>query len=1606
MARVLKVYFITLSDVKANLIYKGIKILSWTVLGLILVPCAVLCILYSGWGQYMLRRGLLPLINSETMQIELRDFSLKFPLDVRLEGLTIWSDGMEMVHAGSLHADVALLPLLRGEAKVRCARADTLRYNVGAPDSALYMTIAADSLGLRSASVRLADMHIALMDGDIRHGRVAMTINPDTTARDTTSAEATDMLIDVKRLGLEDFTYSMRLLPTIDSLGATIGRGELIAGRIDLKGQTVDLGTFSGSGLRAAYIAPDSATIAATTVVPADTSTTSAPWTVRIDSLAFDRSSALYTTRGVTPLPGLDFGYIAVDSLSLNINDFYNQAATVRIPVRVSGTERCGVRLDASGMLDIGETGLEFKDFNLSTRLGTALSFGGLLGMGDMTTDPNVPLRLNLKGKVSTGDARLMFPAFLPYLAAMPPHGGVEADIALAGTSGALDIDRLDVTVNTVARLSASGRINNVFDPTRLGGDIKLSGALVDVNPLLMSVLDPTTAKSLHVPATRFDGAVRMAGGDVAGHLTGVTEGGKINLKGSWAGRIPSYRADLALQDFPVGAFMPAAGVGRVSAHLTADGAGLNPLSPSMRLDATATVSSAAVNGYTYRDISADVKVADGNADVEVKSADPNARALLTAKGNLAGDTYRWEANLDGEHIDLAALGLSPTPATVQTRLNADMAYSAKPLDIAARLTLESLDYTTELGTTHLDNVQARLNSNDSVTNLSVHNRDFYAFASSDEPLDSIMAQVSGVGPIIASQMARHTIDVDSLHMALPRFDIDVNAGPDNALTDLLSESKTGWDHLHLTASNDSILSMDASVLGFSSGATRLDTISVDLSQYRSNLVLRARIDNRPGTFDQWAHVRLDGFVNGEKLGLRLAQHDISGAQGYFIGLRGELTDSVATVHLFPVTPTIAYKKWTVNDDNYVSWSWAHKHIDANLRMEGNGSSLALYTDHRDGEEGQEDLTLKLNDVHLSDWISINPFAPPMSGDLSADLTVGDHDGDINGKGTVTLSDFMYNRQRVGTIGADLNVSTDLAGKINADMALAVDGVRTVTLRGALNDSTAGSPLALDLRLIHLPLAAANPFLPAGVGKLRGVLNGQMDVSGNGSDPRLNGWLQFDSTAMKLDMTGTWYPFSDVRIPVEQNVVQLNGFGISGVNNVPLTVDGSVDLNSMTNAAVDLHLHTDNFQLCSSNRAAAGADIYGRGFVRLDSRVRGNMKFMSVTADVSILSGTNITYVMPEATNAITQQANNDMVKWVNFADTAAVEKADSLTVEQMAMMLQASLTIQNGAAISVDLSADGKNKVRLQPNGSIEFTMAPFSEPRVTGRINIPQGFARYTPPLLGEKLFNFKDNSYIAFNGDMLDPTLSIHAVDVVKANVTQSGQNSRLVNFDVALDVTGTLNNMNVAFDLSTDDDITVANELQSMSADQRANQAMNLLLYKVYTGPGTTGNASLGGNPLYSFLTSQLNSWAANNIRGVDISFGIDQYDRTVGGSTSQTTSYSYQVSKSLFNDRFKIVVGGNYSTDANADENFSQNLIKDISFEYFLNKAQTMYVRIFRHTGYESILEGEITQTGVGFVYQKKLTTLRNIFGLRRHRRKAAEAPADSTAQTIPTATQQ
>ena len=76
---------------------------------------------------------------------------------------------------------------------------------------------------------------------------------------------------------------------------------------------------------------------------------------------------------------------------------------------------------------------------------------------------------------------------------------------------------------------------------------------------------------------------------------------------------------------------------------------------------------------------------------------------------------------------------------------------------------------------------------------------------------------------------------------------------------------------------------------------------------------------------------------------------------------------------------------------------------------------------------------------------------------------------------------------------------------------------------------------------------------------------------------------------------------------------------------------------------------------------------------------------------------------------------------------------------------------------------------------------------------------------------------------------------------------------------------------------------------------------------------------------------------------------------------------------------RAVIGGKFSTDADPSQNLKENLIDDISLEYMLTKRDNMYLKVFRHTGYESILEGEITETGVGFIIRKKMARLLDLF---------------------------
>lgn len=1585
---------------------KIVRAVLWLSMGLLLLVAGLAVGLYSPWVQQRVATAAVTALNRNgNTRFELGSLRLRFPLRLEVSGLYMIDNasGDTLVAAREAEASARILPLLGGDIELDGVVLRDARYRMGGPESSMSLDASLRMVDIQPSSIRLGQtVDIDLSDALIEGGHVAIAIRPDTIEADTAAKEATRMAIHAQNLTLRDFRYSMSLPPTIDSLGAYMSEATLAGGVIDLENQRVDIEAFRAGGLDAAYITALSGVAAADTPevsVVAD-SVQSAPWTINISQIGIAGSRVLYTSRGAVPQPGLDFGYIAVDSLDLDVEGFYNRASELRLPVkRLHGVERCGLAIDASGLMRIDSAALHFDGFELRAPA-TSLSFSAMMGMGDMAADPTLPLGLNVNGHVGAGDAAMMFPQAAPMLSGLPAASPVKVGIDVDGTTGRLNLRRAAIEVNRCVEIKADGVVEYPMDPRRLSGNLALSGHIWDVTPLKNKMLDRAVAKMFNIPPMDIKGRVAMKGKDVDGNVTVLTGKGRLALDAAWKGGVSGYTVALKTDGFPVNTFMPTLGIGRVTATVDAKGKGLDPLAKGTVADIHAKVVSAEYNGYEYKDITADVAVHDGMGRLSLDSSAPDAVFGLVASGNLQGDTYDWDMSLDAGHVDMQALNMSATPMVLTADLdgNASISRTGKSLD--AGLTLHGFTMKDSVSRISVSDVTAHLVSSDSVTRLDLKNRDLTSVFTSPCPLDTLAARFSAAVDTVKAQIAMSHIDVSPIQRALPQFGLTLQAGPDNMITDILAPSDMRFRDLRLDAVNDSLIYAKARVIRFVTGSTALDTVEFSLRQLGGDLYFNGRMDNRPGTFDNFAHVGVNGLLASDKFTFMLSQRNISGKEGFRIGAEMTYADSTIRVMLKPTDPVIGYKQWTLNDDNFVTYNFPHRHLDANLHMRNQSSTLELYTVHDEhhGEEGhvhdegaQEDVVLKISDIQLADWLSLNPFAPPVKGSLSADMRVRWSDRSLNGTGTVSLDSLYYGKERVGDFLADVNITTTTKGMIRAKADLSVDGVRTITVAGNLNDSTAVSPFNLDFSMIHFPLATVNPFMPQGMARLRGTLNGKMDITGDSAHPRFDGYLDFDSAAVAVKMLGASYEISDAPIEVADNVVKLENFAVAGVNSNPLVINGTVDINNLGNAGIDLVMKARNMGLVNTSRATKGADVFGKAYVDLDAKVKGNMSYLDIEASAVLLSETDVTYVIPDATSSLQSRTTADMVKFVQFDDTTAVSSADSIAGGSMVMDVDALLSIEPGSTVNVYLSSDGKSRIQIQGQGDLNYTMSPLSDGRLTGRLDINKGYVRYSLPVISEKHFDFKEGSYVSFNGDMMNPILNIQAVDVIKANVTQEGQNSRLVNFDVGLSVTGTLNTMNVAFDLSTDDDLTIANELQSMSAEQRANQAMNMLLYNVYTGPGTKASGNLSGNPLYSFLESQLNSWAAKSIKGVDLSFGIDQYDRTMDGATSTTTQYSYKVSKSLFNNRFKIIVGGNYSTDADTDENFSQNLINDIAFEYLLNRQGTMYIRLFRHTGYESILEGEVTQTGVGFVYKRKIRRLIDMF--RPFRKESVEVPA-------------
>lgn len=1582
-----------------------LKVILWLALIVVLIPVLI----YFPPVQDLLTDVACDVLHDKTgMRASVGKFRLRFPLDVQLDDvLLIEASGDTMAAAGTAIADVKVRPLFDMDVRLNSLKLLRGKYRMVAADSSMVMKLRAGLLdvdGRSSFDLKRMDLNLnqaLLKDADVR---MYMNVwkkkaNPDTTR--------TKFCIRAGDLQLRNVSFAMSMLPTIDTLSFNTASLELKDGLIDLTNSHIKAGFLGAEEGSFTYITPTAKYIKEH-AAPVDTvSPPSPPMVIEADSISLDKFDVIYGIRGARPQPGFDASWVSLTGLSVSLRDFYNSGSTINAPItRLMARERCGLQLlSGSGTFSLDSIGISLRDLAVSTphtRLRTTASIPFAL----MEMKPDAPMNVRAEGTVGLRDLTLFMPSLSTYTNMLRPATTLALSLDAAGTLSAIKLRNLNASLPGILTLRASGNVNNPLKPNIMRGNVDFRASLT--SPAFAQRL--ANLKDINIPRFDITGRASIEGQTYAADFNMRTSAGNLAASGRVNLSAERYTADVTASGLNVGHIMPSLGVGVVTARVQAEGAGFNPERKGAATDIHLDVTRADYGGHSYSGIRGLVSLHDGLYDVDLASSDPDAALTVKGTGNIAPDLYTVDLTTDISNLDLRALNLSKE--TCKGHGYIYVKGTASPARWLYDMTLSVDNFEWELGEDQVisipDGVAAELVADAASTYAHLDTQGVSLDFNGDAGLQSLMSRASRLSSILAAQLKEKNLDIDAIGKELPEFSLNLRADGRGFISDFLSPMGYTIGDISADIENrDSLLTGNVNLLSLNTGSLLLDTLALDLKQRGSLLDYKLHLGNTPQNLPEFADVQMNGYLGGNRASAFLTQRNDKGQTGYRVGFTAALMDSTVTVHFTPLKATIAYMPWTFNLENHVDYNLYDRTVDANLRAMSAQSSILLET-HPDAG-GLNSLHLNLNNIQIQDFLAMSVTAPPVQATLNSDLSLTYKGTALEGGGTLNVTDLVYDDTRVGDFDFDFNANLDFKGDTEAELALKIDDKKVMALHGLISNDTekALDPNDFTLSLTHFPLSVANAFLGKDVAQLSGYLDGDMTMDGKFSEPKLNGHLQFADAAVTIAMMKSALHIGSEPVTVRDNLVTFNNFAVTGQNANPLTLNGTVDATKFSDILLDLALTGQNVQLMKTD-SRTRADLTGKLFVNADATVKGSLSVLDINGNLSVLGTSDVAYTVSSAAAAVSQAQQSDVVKFVNFNDTTQVEQADSVA-RGMAMRIRAGLTVSPGTRVTVNLPAaltggsGGNNRVFLQPSGTLNFYQNFMGDMTLNGQLMLGEGFARYSLPVVGEKNFTFRQGSFVQWNGDILNPTLSVAAYDDMKVNVSDGG-NSRLVNFLVTVDITNNLKAPKVLFDLDAEGDMTIENELQSMTPEQRSTQAMNLLLYGQYTGPNTrTQQGNFAENALYSFLTSTLNSWAANNIRGVDLSFGVNQYEQTVGGQDSQTTSYSYQVSKSLFDNRFKIVVGGNYTTDASADENFAENLISDVSFEYMLKQtnSMSMLVKLFRHSDFDNILEGEVSETGVGFVMKRRMENLSRFFRVRWGKRKPRKEEAKTDSVTTP-----
>ncbi|MDE6820821.1 translocation/assembly module TamB domain-containing protein [Bacteroides acidifaciens] len=1265
-------------------------------------------------------------------------------------------------------------------------------------------------------------------------------------------------------------------------------------------------------------------------------------------------TSASYDTGSAKPVEGFDASHIAVRDVSIGLDSLLYKGRDMNAVIReFTMNER-------SGLSVISLTGRAFSNDSIISVPGLKLQTPHSeidLSAHTYWELVNIPttgrLSANLNAYIGKEDV-MLFTGGLPdsFKEAYP----FRPLVIRAGTDGNLkemQISRFTVDLPGAFSLEGGGILENLADSITRSGTIGLKMKTQNLN-FLTGLSGEVPNGTIVIPdSMNLVAQVDIKGPEYKANLHLKEGQGAMNVNAALNTATEVYKADLKIDNLQLHHFLPKDSIYELSLSAAADGRGLDVM--SYRSYAKLDLALDRLHYAQYHLSNVHLTGALKGALVTANLTSDNELLKMTtdAEYNLAHSYPDGKVTVDVTQLDLHELGLMPEPMKRPLTFN---------LSAEAR-----------------------------------QNRVFTHFISGDMKLN--LSARSGVNPLISQstrfvdvlmkQIDEKELNHAELRKALPTAVLSFSAGKENPLAYFLATKNISYHDASMKfgTAPDWGINGKAAVHALKVDTLQLDTVFFTVKQDTTLMKLRAGVINGPKNPQFSFSTTLTGEIRDRDAELLVDYKNGKGETGVLLGVNarplfeGQGKGNGIAFTLIPEKPIVAFQQFHFNENH--NWIYLHKNmrVYANVDMwDEEGMGFRVHSMQGDTVSLQN-IDVEIRRIRLQEITSVLPYFPEVTGLFSLEAHYVQTEKDLQLSAEASIDELTYERQRIGDIALGATWLPGEQGKQYLNAYLNHDQVEVLVADGKLLPTRTGKDsLEVNTTLEHFPLRVANAFIPDQMVTLSGDMDGNLNITGSTEQPLINGELVLDSVAVFSSQYGARFVFDNRPVQIKNNRLLFDKFAIYTTSKNPFTIDGYVDFRDMSRPMANLNMLAQNYTLLDAKRTRESL-VYGKVFADFRATVKGPLDGLNMRGNVSLLGNTDVSYVLTDSPLTV-QDRLGSLVTFTSFSDTTTVVRQEVPTVSLGGLDMVMMVHIDPSVRVKVDLDAGNDNRIELEGGGDLSMKYTPQGDLTLTGRYTLSGGLMKYALPVIAAKEFAIDNGSYVEWTGNPMDPMLNFKATDRIRASVSE-GENggSRMVNFDVSVVVKNRLDNLSFAFDVAAPEDATVQNELTAMGAEERGKQALYIMVMKTYLGTGPIGGGGGGlgklnmGSALTSVLSSQINS-LMGNLKNASLSVGVEDHDDSETGS--KRTDYSFRYSQRLFNNRFQIVIGGKVSQGENAT-NDAESFIDNISLEYRLDRTGTRYIRLFYDKNYESVLEGEITETGVGIVLRKKLDKLSELF---------------------------